>query len=220
MIRITAIALLSTVVLTGCGKQGPAEASAQTSQKQAQPAPAKQTTDAQAAQPMANAETQAAQPTLAKSTPPVVPTKLGDPAYPLTGLTWVKGQPAQITPGKVYVVEFWATWCPPCRESIPHLTALRKKYEGKGVVFIGVSNEAVPTVKPFVANMGDKMDYNVAVDTTGAVVNGYMEAFHQGGIPPAFVVNAKGDVVWYGHPMGDLDQVIGQVLAGTYKIPS
>jgi thiol-disulfide isomerase/thioredoxin len=151
--------------------------------------------------------------------PPAVPTKLGDAAYPLTGLTYVKGEPVTITLGKVYVVEFWATWCPPCRTSIPHLTELRKKYEDKGVVFVGVSNEDVPTVKPFVADMGDKMDYNVAVDTAGAVVNGYMMAFQQNGIPTAFVVDAKGRVVWYGHPMGDLDSVIGHVLAGTYNVP-
>lgn len=149
-----------------------------------------------------------------------VPTKLGDPAYPLTGLTFVKGEPVQITPGKVYVVEFWATWCGPCLQSIPHLTELHEKYEDQGVVFVGVSNEDVPTVKPFVEKMGDKMAYNVAADTVGAVINGYMSAFKQGGIPTAFIVDQQGRVVWYGHPMADLDKVLGQVVAGTYEIPS
>lgn len=149
-----------------------------------------------------------------------IPTKLGDRAFPLTGLTWVKGEPAEITPGKVYVVEFWATWCPPCITSIPHLTQLQEKYEDQGVVIVGVSNENVATVEPFVADMGDKMDYRVAVDTAGAVGNGYMTAFGQRTIPAAFVVDAEGRVVWYGHPMGDLDAVIDRVLAGTYEVPS
>jgi thiol-disulfide isomerase/thioredoxin len=120
-----------------------------------------------------------------------------------------------IAPGKVYVVEFWATWCQPCRKSIPHLTELAKKYADR-VVFVGVSNEDVATVKPFVADQGDQMAYNVAVDTAGKVINGYMAAFGQGGIPTAFIVDAAGKVVWLGHPMDNLDEVLDKVLAGTY----
>ena len=125
----------------------------------------------------------------------------------------------EIQPGKVYVVEFWATWCPPCKQSIPHLTALSEKYQDKGVVVIGITNEDVGTVKPFVSEMASKMDYNVAIDAVGGVSDGYMRAFKQGGIPTAFVVDQKGRVVWYGHPLGDLDKVVSQVLAGTYNIP-
>jgi thiol-disulfide isomerase/thioredoxin len=211
MIRTIGTALFCLVMLTGCAKkEEPAPTGDQTSTAETQTATVPETAEVQ---PSAEPEGRMAE------LPPVVPTKLGDAAYPLTGLTYVKGEPVTITPGKVYVVEFWATWCPQCRTSIPHLTELRKKYQDKGVFFVGVSNEDVPTVKPFVADMGDKMDYSVAVDTVGAVVNGYMGAFQQSGIPTAFVVDAKGRVVWHGHPMGDLDDVIGRVLAGTYKSP-
>jgi thiol-disulfide isomerase/thioredoxin len=65
---------------------------------------------------------------------------------------------------QTYVVEFWATWCGPCRVSIPHLTELQKKFKTQGVTFIGVSDETEDKVKPFVDKMGDKMDYTVAVD--------------------------------------------------------
>jgi len=148
---------------------------------------------------------------------PTLPTKLGDAAYPLTGLTWVKGDPVTISPGKVYVVEFWATWCPPCRDSIPHLTALQKKYEGR-VTFIGVSQEPVDVVKPFVTAQAEQMDYTVAVDTTKKVGRGYMIAFGQGGIPHAFVVDGAGKVVWRGHPLEPIEPVLDQVLAGTYEV--
>jgi len=147
-----------------------------------------------------------------------VPTRLGDSAYPLVGLTWVKGDPVTIAPGTVYVVEFWATWCPPCRDSIPHLTELQARY-GDRVVFVGVSNEDAATVRPFVAGLGNQMAYTVAVDPAGKVVDGYMRAFGQSGIPTAFVVDAEGRVAWVGHPMGDLEAVLDRVLAGTYTIP-
>ena len=229
MIKNIGVALFCLAVLTGCAKkEEPAQTNDQISPPETQAVPvvamAEAAPEAEAAEmaemaPAAAPEVEVTQTPAAETAPPVVPTKLGDAAYPLTGLTWVKGEPAAITLGKVYVVEFWATWCPPCRQSIPHLTELQKKYADQGVVFIGVSNEKVPTVKPFVADMAGKMDYHVAVDEAGAVVGGYMVAFGQNGIPTAFVVDAKGKVVWFGHPMGDLDKVIGQVLAGTYQVP-
>ncbi len=198
------IILLSLAVLAGCGKKDDGTQANQ-NPEQTPSAPA-------AAAPEATAEmgSQAAQTVMA-----AVPTKLGDAAYPLTGLTWIKGSPVTIAPGKVYVVEFWATWCPPCRKSIPHLTELAKKYADR-VVFVGVSDEDVATVKPFVADQGDQMAYNVAVDTARKVFDGYMTAFGQDSIPTAFVVNAEGKVVWLGHPMDNLGDVLDKVLAGTY----
>jgi len=198
------IILLSLAVLAGCGKK---DDGTQANQNPGQ-APSAPTVSA----PQTAAETGSQ---AAATVAAAVPTKLGDVAYPLAGLTWVKGSPVTIAPGKVYVVEFWATWCPPCRKSIPHLTELAKKYADR-VVFIGVSDEDVATVKPFVADLGDQMDYNVAVDTAGKVIDGYMAAFGQGGIPTAFIVDAQTRVVWRGQPMGDLEKVLDEGLAGTY----
>lgn len=203
------IILLSLAVLAGCGKK---DDGTQANQKQTQ-TQTRSTAAVSAPETVAEMGSQAAGTVMA-----AVPTKLGDAAYPLTGLTWVKGSPVTIAPGKVYVVEFWATWCPPCRKSIPHLTELANRYADR-VVFVGVSDEDVATVKPFVANQGDQMGYNVAVDTAGKVVNGYMAAFGQGGIPTAFIVDAAGRVVWLGHPMDNLDEVLDKVLAGTYTVP-
>src|SRR5947207_6844570 len=85
---------------------------------------------------------------------------VGDPAPKLEVKEFVKGDPVKsLEKGKVYVVEFWATWCGPCRATIPHLTELQKKH--KDVTFIGVSvferERDAAKVKPFVAEMGEKM---------------------------------------------------------------
>ena len=144
--------------------------------------------------------------------------RLGQPAGSLQGLQWVKGEPVQLQQGKVYVVEFWATWCPPCRASIPHLTELQKQFKDKGVTIVGISNETADVVKPFVSNMAEKMDYTVAVDADGQVSKKYMAAFGIGGIPHAFIVDKDGKLAWHGHPMAQMDSVLERVLAGNFDL--
>lgn len=147
--------------------------------------------------------------------------KLGDPAPALTLAKTVKGTAVDLAAGKgkeTYVVEFWATWCGPCRVSIPHLTELQKKYKAQGVTFIGISDETEDKVKPFVEKMGDKMDYVVAVDDGRKTFKSYMEAYAQNGIPTSFVVDKEGRIVWVGHPMGGLDEALASVVAGKFDL--
>jgi thiol-disulfide isomerase/thioredoxin len=146
--------------------------------------------------------------------------ELGMDAPHLSVANWVKGDPVVLSKGRgsqIYVVEFWATWCGPCRVSIPHLTELQKKYKDKNVTIVGISDEVVGKVRPFVDDMGAKMDYTVAVDNNRTTYAKYMKAFNQNGIPTAFVIDKMGKIVWYGHPMADLESVLDQVVAGTFN---
>jgi thiol-disulfide isomerase/thioredoxin len=144
---------------------------------------------------------------------------LGDPAAPLSIASWVKGEAvtlADLKGKQVAVVEFWATWCPPCRETIPALTKLQKQFE-KDVVFIGVSDEEAATVKPFVDKMGEKMEYRVAVDKEQGTMRDYMAAYGQNGIPTAFIVDKESKIVWVGSPMDPMfPETIAAVVAGGY----
>jgi len=164
---------------------------------------------------------------LAQQSKPVTVT-VGTTAPPLDVKKWVKGTPVtELGHGKVNVVEFWATWCGPCKVSIPHLTELAHKYQGKAT-FTGVSVWENPQAKDesflekvdsFVKDMGDKMDYNVAADgLKGTMASSWMSAAGQNGIPTAFVVDQQGKVAWIGHPMAGLDEVVQKVIDGKFDI--
>jgi thiol-disulfide isomerase/thioredoxin len=150
--------------------------------------------------------------------------KVGDPAPKITVSSWVKGDPVPaFQKDHLYVVEFWATWCGPCKRSIPHLTELQKEYAEDNVTFIGVSVwESDPSkVEPFVEEMGDKMAYTVAKDLipegaeSGVMAETWMAAAGQKGIPAAFIVGRDGKIAWIGHPMS-MDEPLEGIVAGTW----
>jgi thiol-disulfide isomerase/thioredoxin len=168
------------------------------------------------------------QPTQQQQTERPFALMIGDPAPAIQVAEWVQGTPVKsFQPGQLYVVEFWATWCGPCKVAIPHLNELSKKYTGQ-VSFVGVSVwehlEKEPySVPKFVKEMGDKMTYTVAADLVqaakenGPMAQSWMEAAGQGGIPTAFVVSKEGKIAWIGHPM-ELEEPLAKIVAGTYDV--
>jgi thiol-disulfide isomerase/thioredoxin len=122
---------------------------------------------------------------------------------PTLGVSFLKAKPD--LKGKPAIVEFWATWCPPCRASIPHLNEINKKYKDQGLVVIGISDEPRQTVENF--KRSTPMEYNVAVG--GAAIS---KKFGINGIPHAFLVGKDGKIVWEGHPMSLKESDIENVL--------
>lgn len=151
--------------------------------------------------------------------PAALALEVGDPAPELALSKVIKGDEIKGTfkdSGKITVVEFWATWCGPCRQSIPHLTELQKKYADKNVRIVGITDEAEAQVKSFVDDKGDEMAYTVALDSGKKTWESYAEPFGITGIPHAFVVDAGGTLLWHGHPMDGLDQVLAKAVEGTF----
>ena len=154
--------------------------------------------------------------------------QIGSEAPSLGSLTWLKGDRIdKFALRHVYVIEFWATWCGPCKAAMPHLSALARKYSGQ-VTVIGVNvrelqsarARAAPEVyvRNFVESQGDRMDYVVAMDdpVRQPVFNAWMRAAGLNAIPTAFVVDGDGRIAWFetGVTLAGLEKAIEGALAG------
>ena len=106
-------------------------------------------------------------------------------------LTDLAGKPWRLhdLKGKVVLVNFWATWCPPCRKEMPDLQALYDKYKDQGFIVLSISDEESAKVAPFIAER--KITYPVLLDP-GRKVN---DAFVVEGIPKSFVYDREGKLV-------------------------
>ena len=109
--------------------------------------------------------------------------------------------------GKVVVVEFWATWCSPCRQSIPYINALAEKWVDKGLTVLSLTREDRPTVERFFRRQKLKVNYTIGCESDS------LAAYGVRGIPRAFVIDPKGAVVWAGHPLSGLGEAVEKALA-------
>ncbi len=123
---------------------------------------------------------------------------------------WLTDQPE--LDGKVLLVDFWATWCPPCRKAIPELNEFQKEFNDD-LVIVGLSaeDEADTKVPEFIA--GNKYDiefhYAQAIDTEGRMKS----ALNVRGIPHVMIVDSKGIVRWQGFPLDESDPLTSDVIA-------
>jgi thiol-disulfide isomerase/thioredoxin len=108
--------------------------------------------------------------------------------------------------GQPYLVEFWATWCPPCVRNVPRMEKLYEDYSSKGLRIIGLSlDNDTRRLEEFVKE--HDIAYPIALDA------GTDKRYGVSGIPAAFLVDAAGFIVWSGHPASSsLDDAIEKVL--------
>jgi thiol-disulfide isomerase/thioredoxin len=150
-------------------------------------------------------------------------------APPLAVSRWIKEGPvARFKPGRVYVVDLWATWCAPCLATMPHLTRLQANHR-KDVTVIAMNVwEMEPARVPgFVASHADSMAFAVALDSIppgkdpneGLTAIAYVGTSQSVSIPKTILIDREGRVAWIGTPPG-VDEPLKQVLAGTWDVKS
>jgi thiol-disulfide isomerase/thioredoxin len=153
--------------------------------------------------------------------------KIGDRSPAMEPIEWLQGNPVtKFEPGRVYVVEFWATWCPPCITTIPHLSAVQKKYANT-VTVVSVNADGllgfegkVDTVHAFMKKHGKEMEYTVAMEDPikKTMSKAWITASGSLGAPVAFIIDQRGKLAWVGYPdlvqSYSFDQALEDTLAG------
>jgi thiol-disulfide isomerase/thioredoxin len=135
--------------------------------------------------------------------------KIGDSALPIEPLAWLQGDPVtKYDPGRVYVVEFWATWCPPCVKAIAHLGEVQLRYPN-ALTVVGVNADgllgfegSVDKVRDFMSKHGKEMHYTVAMEdlTQKTMSKAWISASGSLGAPVAFIIDRQGKLAWVGYP--------------------
>lgn len=158
------------------------------------------------------------------------PAALGKPAPVLEVQEWLSGEPVTAWErGHVYVVDFWATWCRPCIEAMPHMNALAAEYADRPVTFIGLSSpdsrgnslertrQFVTEGAPGARGQSIKMEYPVAWARGRTTLQRYAQTGWDQSIPHVFVINGEGRLAWHGHP-AEMDDALGAIVAGRFDI--
>jgi thiol-disulfide isomerase/thioredoxin len=160
---------------------------------------------------------------------------IGDPAPPIHIHTWLKGTPVmELEKGKVYVIDFWATWCIPCVTAMPQTTKLQKRFQDKGLVVIGVTStdsigNTEDAIRKLVERKGADIGFAMGIDEPGTSPKAYqgvfrgttIEAYLRGtaepSLPAAFVIDRQGRLAFIGHPL-EIDDAVEKCLEGTWDL--
>ncbi|MER9751582.1 TlpA disulfide reductase family protein [Mesorhizobium sp. M0140] len=150
--------------------------------------------------------------------------RMGSPAPSIKVEDWLRGEPlADFQPGKVYIVEFWATWCELSVAEMLELMQLQEKYKDSGLEIVGIAaDEDAPTaveartkLDAWLAEKCPDLNHRIAFDFTGEMKKLWREPSFCVGIPTSFVVDRDGCIAFIGHP-SLLGEVLPKVFNGSW----
>jgi tetratricopeptide (TPR) repeat protein len=165
----------------------------------------------------------AANPPAPNPPPATAPAALdvGSPAPPIRAAAWLNGKSVQIErrpDSPVLVLTFFDPSSGPCRAVLPALSALQDRDRQRGLICIGVTDEATREVQRFLEYVRPQVSFRIAIDDRGATTAAYCGAIGINFLPYSFIIARNGTIAWHGHPQQpELEQYVEQLLSGKYN---
>ncbi len=140
--------------------------------------------------------------------------EIGKHAPSISITEWIQGKDNESNPfsGKTIILEFWGTWCGPCRLAIPHLNDLATEFKNSKFLFLSITDEEKKTVEDFLKIR--VMKSAVALDTGRAT----FDSFGIRGVPHTFIIDDKGLLRWHGYPLQLSKEILHNYIT-TGKLP-
>jgi len=149
------------------------------------------------------------------------PLVVGDPAPPIEDVSWVRGEEIRTwSEDHVYVVDFWATWCPPCIKGLRHLQSLHDRLSPLKVHFIAVAVWPEPgsmAPEDLLARFPE-LSYSLAIDNENATADALMAPSRSNGLPNTMIIDRQGRLAWVGAPGDGFEKSLEALVAGDYDI--
>ncbi len=137
---------------------------------------------------------------------------IGSKLWQLSFTDWLQNQPADTSfKGKYKVLEFWATWCKPCLEAVPHLNKMQKQFADSNIVFLSVTHQTPEET----AKTLEKYNFEtIVVSDRSRRIHDMLRIAYKGtmGLPRTVILDANNNILWYGNPKALTPKLIKSFL--------